>query len=72
MTFVHLPRVLAPRAIKALREKVLRGEALTQHEALTLLGSHEQVRAFFLASRHRAHDLESENAAMLQSLKLQK
>lgn len=66
MTVNKLPNtVLLAREIQQLWHKVTNGTGLSSTEALRLISSHENLRAFANGARHRMAQLTKENEDLL-------
>jgi len=63
--------VLVPSQVKALRDRVVAGDApLTPAEILALIGSHEHLRAAALAARNKLLVVEEERARLLGQIEM--
>ncbi len=62
--------VLRPYKVKALRDRLVAGEALTPAELFDLVGSHEQLRAIALTKMHQLRVTKDESARLQGQLEL--
>lgn len=58
-----------PGEVEALRQRALIREPIPAHEALTLLASHENLRAYALAARHRLMMVERERDELILAMR---